>query len=302
MPQDLRRTEEPRAERVLFDRDIAVWTTADSALAPTLAETLAVAGANPHVPDVDGMQAHFAGPGEAYGRPAAVLEDGAQAKLDGFVFDATTLQTPGELRALYDFFHPNVGRLARNGRVVVIGRPHASQKTAEAGAAQAALEGFMRSLAKEMGKKGATCNLLYVEDGADAALAGPLRFFLSPRSAYVDGQSLHVGKAAGAVPEASWARPLEGKVALVTGSARGIGAATAQAPGRRGRPGRLPGPAQGRRPTSRLARDIDGGVLLATSAPTTPPSASPSSSKASTAASTSWCTTPASPATRPSSA
>src|SRR5262249_59191704 len=56
----------------------------------------------------------------------------------------------------------------------------------------------------------------------DAAREPALRFLLSGRSAYVDGQVIRIGP--GAVPEDP-ARPLSGKVALVTGAARGIGAA-----------------------------------------------------------------------------
>ena len=55
-----------------------------------------------------------------------------------------------------------------------------------------------------------------------------LRFFLSPRSAFVSGQVVRIGPAQ--MPEAAidWERPLAGKVALVTGAARGIGAAIAE--------------------------------------------------------------------------
>ncbi|MGB2710472.1 MAG: 3-oxoacyl-ACP reductase, partial [Conexibacter sp.] len=53
-----------------------------------------------------------------------------------------------------------------------------------------------------------------------------LRFLLSPRSAFVSGQVVRIG-AADAVPQLDWARPLAGKVALVTGASRGIGAAIA---------------------------------------------------------------------------
>ncbi|QDG50220.1 3-oxoacyl-ACP reductase [Persicimonas caeni] len=261
MPQDLARNAMPREERPLANRDVAVWTSSDSTLAPVLAKTLAEAGANPHVPDDAGVREVFEGPGEAYGRPATTLDEG-DARLDGFVFDATTLDSPASLRALYDFFHPQIGRLARNARIVVLGRPHEAQKTPEAAAAQGALEGFMRSLAKEIGKKGATANLLYVEEGADEAVAGPLRFFLSARSTYVDGQSLDVTKTAGAVPEANWLRPLDGKVAMVTGAARGIGRATAELLAGEGAKVVCLDLPKDDGPTAKLAREIDGGVLL----------------------------------------
>src|SRR6202012_4313948 len=54
-----------------------------------------------------------------------------------------------------------------------------------------------------------------------------LRFILSAKSAYVDGQVFYVG-AADSTPPADWDRPLDGKVAIVTGAARGIGATIAE--------------------------------------------------------------------------
>ena len=56
--------------------------------------------------------------------------------------------------------------------------------------------------------------------------ASALRFFLSGRSAYVDGQPVLLGAGAAPAP-ADWDQPLAGKTALVTGAARGIGAAIA---------------------------------------------------------------------------
>src|SRR5690606_7776457 len=56
---------------------------------------------------------------------------------------------------------------------------------------------------------------------------GALRFFFSGRSAYVDGQFLTVRTEAGELPD-DFRAPLAGKVAVVTGAARGIGAEIAR--------------------------------------------------------------------------
>jgi len=68
--------------------------------------------------------------------------------------------------------------------------------------------------------------LLYVATGAEAQLEGALRFFLSPKSAFVSGQVLRLQACAAQVED--WTRPLGGRRALVTGAARGIGAAIAE--------------------------------------------------------------------------
>jgi len=60
-----------------------------------------------------------------------------------------------------------------------------------------------------------------------------LRFLLSPRSAYVSGQVIRID-ATPASPPADWNQPLAAKRALVTGAARGIGAAIAHVLAERG--------------------------------------------------------------------
>ena len=76
-------------------------------------------------------------------------------------------------------------------------------------AARQALEGLVRSIAKEL-RNGGTANLLFVPAGADAAVPGPVRFFLSGRSAYVDGQVVTVSEAS--LPgDEDHDRPLAGK-------------------------------------------------------------------------------------------
>src|SRR5439155_4229572 len=84
-----------------------------------------------------------------------------------------------------------------------------------------ALEGFTRSLGKEVGR-GATVQLVRVAPGAEDQLDSTLRFLLSPRSAYVSGQVIAI-----APSDRHAEDTLAGRLALVTGAARGIGAAIA---------------------------------------------------------------------------
>ena len=65
-----------------------------------------------------------------------------------------------------------------------------------------------------------------VLEQACAGVVGALRFFLSTKSAFVDGQLLTIDSAAGSLPS-DWEKPLAGRVAVVTGAARGIGASIA---------------------------------------------------------------------------
>ncbi|MGN6277028.1 MAG: 3-oxoacyl-ACP reductase [Solirubrobacterales bacterium] len=150
-----------------------------------------------------------------------------EGKAKALVFDATGISDSTQLVELQRFFYPAVPRLQRSGRAVVLGTPPAAAGSVEAHIAQRALEGFTRSLGKEIGGKGSTAQLVYVEPGAEDQLESTLRFLLSPKSAYVSGQVIRIGKGVAPTPEIDWERPLEGKTALVTGASRGIGAAIA---------------------------------------------------------------------------
>ena len=150
----------------------------------------------------------------------------ADVRYGALVFDASGITDSTGLRALYDYFHPVARSLRPSGRVIVLGTPpEAADKPREA-TAQRALEGFVRSVAKEFGR-GVTAQLVYVAAGGELAVESTLRFLLSGRSAYVSGQVVRVG-AGTVVTPAAWNQPLAGKTALVTGAARGIGAAIAR--------------------------------------------------------------------------
>jgi len=146
----------------------------------------------------------------------------ADTRYRGLVFDATGLTDPSALVALRDFFAPLMRSLQRCARLVVLGAPP-EQVTGKERVAQRALEGFTRSLGKEVGR-GGTAQLVYVAAGAEGATGSTLGFLLSPKSAYVSGQVVRIGTSATKpAEEPDWQRPLAGKVALVTGAARGIG-------------------------------------------------------------------------------
>ena len=140
-------------------------------------------------------------------------------RLGGVVVDLTAAQGPADLESLRATLAPALKRLGRCARVVVIGRDPARAGSPAQRAARRAREGITRSVAQEL-RAGATANRVRVAAGSEA------------RSAYVDAQVFRVGE--GEAPTASGDRPLDGKVAVVTGAARGIGAEIARALARDG--------------------------------------------------------------------
>ncbi|MFK5736620.1 3-oxoacyl-ACP reductase [Pseudomonas urmiensis] len=150
---------------------------------------------------------------------------GLGPKLKAMVFDASHLSDSDQLSQLREFFQPLLRSLAPCAHVVILGRAPERIDDPLASVAQRALEGFSRSLGKEL-RNGATAQLLYVSPQAEDQLEGALRFFLSPKSAFVSGQVLRLEACASQVQD--WTRPLAGRRALVTGAARGIGASIAE--------------------------------------------------------------------------
>lgn len=142
------------------------------------------------------------------------------------IFDATGMRGTADLADVYEFVHAHIRSLAPCAKVAILGRIPGEASAPAAAAAAQALEGFTRSLGKEL-RHGGTCQLVQVTAGEEDCLDSPLRFLLSARSAYVSGQVVRVEPAV--LPEEiDWVAPLRGRIAAVTGAARGIGAVVAE--------------------------------------------------------------------------
>ncbi len=139
-------------------------------------------------------------------------------KLGALVVDATEVRSITQLEDLRAVLRPAVRGLEPSGRVITLARSEEAVEGLEARAVARGLDGLNRSVGKEL-RNGATANLLYLDPGAGPdQLRSTVRFLLEGRSAYVSGQSWHVGP--GQVEGT-----LADRIVVVTGAARGIGAA-----------------------------------------------------------------------------
>ncbi|CAB3731306.1 hypothetical protein LMG24238_05764 [Paraburkholderia sediminicola] len=217
-----------RADRPEFDGLIAIGAGREPHLLDALANLVASVGMTSVAHESAGLWVPLANRhGLMTGRfePA---ESGSHGKLTALLFDASGIEDSSQLEPLHGFFHDTLRSLGKCGRIIVLGRPPETCATPRQWTAQRALEGLTRSLGKEA-RRGITANLVYVEQGAENGIEATLRFFLSPRSAYVSGQVVRVGVRAGAdaLQALDWNQPLAGRRAVVTGAARGIGASIA---------------------------------------------------------------------------
>ncbi|MCC6158561.1 MAG: 3-oxoacyl-ACP reductase [Deltaproteobacteria bacterium] len=227
LPPKLRRASGGWSARPLEGRRVIAGFVKGGAVADAIAQMLGRAGATVYAPSGDSKSFEKAGVATA---PIAPDNVPSEFGADALVYDASGVAGTDDLAKVYGFFHTFASRIGSCARVVVVGRPEGAAKNAEAAAASRALDGFVRAMSKEIGRRGSTANLVTVEPGAEDRLEGPLRYVLGDHGAYVTGQPIHVSKlAAKPVASPTFVQALDGKVALVTGAARGIGQATARA-------------------------------------------------------------------------
>jgi len=262
LPMVLKRDPHPWEKRPFNDKNAMIGQMGPTKLTKILAEIMVRGGANPYVEKDEPVFNTFYKAGDAYGRKPSVL---TQAKMQSphlLIFDATNLKMPEQLNRVYSFFHDHLKSLTSCGRVLILSRPPDAQKNVFTATATRALEGFIRAMAREIGFKGATANIIYVNPNADYLLEPVLRFFLSNRSAYITGQPLLINshvKTDRLFPET---RPLEGKTALITGAAQGIGASVAHAMAREGARVIIMDRPEADVSAAKLASEIDGALLF----------------------------------------
>lgn len=160
-----------------------------------------------------------------------ILEDVNQSHAEALIFDATAFDELEDLDDLYTYFHQNIKKLERNGRMIIIDRYSSKNEIIHA-----AIVGVVKSLAKEIGPKGSTANLITIASEKDTIAAetiiGSIYFLLSDKSSFITGQTFfhNLSNTKNNIFE----NLLENKIALVTGAARGIGAETAVSLAREG--------------------------------------------------------------------
>jgi len=210
----------------VIDGPVLLGAAPGSRATAAVATVLAAVTADVHTPLQDEVRAAAAGAGldaKIFNPDVAPADQTFKA----LVFDATGIVSSDLLVRAFAFFHGSIRRVRPCGRVIVVaGAPESCESPPEA-VAQRALEGLVRSIGKEV-RRGASAQLIYLAPEAQDRIESTLRFFLSPKSAYVSGQVVRIGPATPPAQPLDWERPLAGKVALVTGASRGIGAATCE--------------------------------------------------------------------------
>lgn len=164
-----------------------------------------------------------------------------EEKANALVYDATGIENIADLKHMYEFFKNNVKKLSLCAKVVIVcdtvpksidkSGKSTPEEFVEFATVQQGIEGFSRSVAKEIGGKGATINLLRLtgaKDATDKALLPYLHFLISDASAFVTGQVIEADMETSAKQAVPVEKSLSGKTAIVTGSARGIGEGTAR--------------------------------------------------------------------------
>ena len=216
-------------------------------------------------------------------------------RFKALVFDASGIADSEQLHEAWAFLHPAIRRVQRCGRVIVLGTPPEDCDVPAQAVAQRALEGLSRAIGKEI-RKGAhrAAGLRAARRRAGARVDAALLALAALGLRLRPGRPRRPGREHRAARRSTGSARSTGKVALVTGAARGIGAAIAEVLARDG--AHVVGldiPAMSEELTAGIGRDRRVGAGRRHHRRRARPRRSPRTCSSSTRASTSSSTTPA---------
>lgn len=150
-------------------------------------------------------------------------KDGTQKVENALIVDGRDVKNEADLKVVFNQLQDGVKSIKSNGKVLIYSfQPELIKDTAHS-TFQRSLEGISRSLAKELGGRGTTVNLVKIASDLDLSDYQITEdFFTSGRSAFITGQALIANDE---IPRSG---DLSDKTCVVTGGAGGIGSATVQ--------------------------------------------------------------------------
>lgn len=244
IPVELKRAKQPWQEKELEGKTVCLASPENSLLKKGVQDSIKALGAN------------------------LVSNTSGENRVNALVFDATGIHTTDEVKQVYQFFHDNIRNIKPCSRLVVIAREASEQLELEAQVVHQGIEALAKSLAKEVGRKGSTAQVIAVDNSllANAELAQKrlkpvLAFLLSDHPAFISGQVFRLSDQVATPGDYTLSQPLKGKIALVTGAARGIGEATARKLASEGATVVVLDRPEDEEQSQKVAREITGKVL-----------------------------------------
>lgn len=208
-----------RRGRVLPAGPIALATLPGGGVAAEVLDALGLGSVEPLL-DLPGNRTS-----DEKGRPQPPRYDTRPGAL---VVDATGMRSIDELELLRQVLRPVMKGLEKSGRVIILATEADAVSGVEAKAVAQAIDGIMRTVGKEL-RGGATANLVLLAPGVRSAdLNSTVSFLLEGRSAFVSGQVWRVAPRKDTHDGSVTDHPFTGRIVVVTGAARGIGASIAR--------------------------------------------------------------------------
>jgi 3-oxoacyl-[acyl-carrier protein] reductase len=148
-------------------------------------------------------------------------KDGTSTVKNVLIVDGRNVSNAAALKAVFNELREGVKNINANGKVLIYTIQPELLEDVHHSTYQRSLEGISRSLAKELGGKGTTVNLVKLPPNVDVKNYKTVQeFFTSGRSVFITGQAVAANESS------TSGRELSEKICVVTGGAGGIGSAT----------------------------------------------------------------------------